>query len=583
MLLFHLPLIAQNLVPNGDFEVYKKCPKQQGKIKTAVGWYSTNPNKADYYNQCGKSDQFGFNNYMGSQNAKSGTGYCGISINGNNSKEFEYIQIKLSESLRFNKRYRVTFWISYADKSQKSTDLIGCIVTEKAVRRTAPYLYKPQVYLNKGNTISNNAEWIQVTGTFISTGSEQYLTIGNFYGSEGGNISYYYIDDVSLIQEDINDTNLIANGDFEDYFYCPTTRNSNTSSIPYWNKLPTEKLNEDHSLEIKKRKEGNEVNIYLEENNTGVAGLSSETYYLGSADYFNDCNRFDEFYTKSKLPKAYSGHGFGGINLTGKGGKFRACEYLQGITIKPLEKGLYCFQMYIRMDKASKTATSSIGVYFSQLPIYKSPENSGKVFDVIPQIATKGIVISNKTSWICITDTFEALGGEQYLTIGDYDSNYPTVMKNVSGKEKISYYYFDKVSLFPLKNDTKCQCAEKVVIEKDSIFVGETYTLENVHFKSGKSELQNNEIGELDSLAIILIKQPNSKITIIGYTDNIGQESDNLTLSNDRAKAVADYLIGKGVEAKRITYKGMGSGNPVANNSTEEGRQLNRRVEFTIE
>jgi outer membrane protein OmpA-like peptidoglycan-associated protein len=72
------------------------------------------------------------------------------------------------------------------------------------------------------------------------------------------------------------------------------------------------------------------------------------------------------------------------------------------------------------------------------------------------------------------------------------------------------------------------------------------------------------------------------KIRINGYTDNIGSDADNLTLSENRAKAVVDYLVSKGVDNKRLTSKGFGETQPVADNSTEEGRALNRRTEFIV-
>lgn len=71
-------------------------------------------------------------------------------------------------------------------------------------------------------------------------------------------------------------------------------------------------------------------------------------------------------------------------------------------------------------------------------------------------------------------------------------------------------------------------------------------------------------------------------IEINGYTDNIGSEGDNLKLSEDRARAVFDYLADKGIHQKRMSFKGWGESNPLADNETEEGRKINRRVEVVI-
>ena len=75
---------------------------------------------------------------------------------------------------------------------------------------------------------------------------------------------------------------------------------------------------------------------------------------------------------------------------------------------------------------------------------------------------------------------------------------------------------------------------------------------------------------------------PSVTIRINGYTDNVGNGADNLKLSEDRAKAVVNYLISQGINAKRLTSQGFGESQPVADNSTEEGRALNRRTEFIV-
>ena len=72
------------------------------------------------------------------------------------------------------------------------------------------------------------------------------------------------------------------------------------------------------------------------------------------------------------------------------------------------------------------------------------------------------------------------------------------------------------------------------------------------------------------------------KVEIEGHTDNVGSESYNYKLSNNRAKAVYDYLINNGVSAKRMTFKGFGANKPITSNNTEEGRAINRRTAFKI-
>jgi outer membrane protein OmpA-like peptidoglycan-associated protein len=87
----------------------------------------------------------------------------------------------------------------------------------------------------------------------------------------------------------------------------------------------------------------------------------------------------------------------------------------------------------------------------------------------------------------------------------------------------------------------------------------------------------------MDEIADILMRYGKTQLTIIGYTDNVGSDQYNQTLSERRAKAVNDYLLNKGVLVQRLVFLGRGAGSPRASNATEEGRRLNRRVEIIIE
>ena len=97
-----------------------------------------------------------------------------------------------------------------------------------------------------------------------------------------------------------------------------------------------------------------------------------------------------------------------------------------------------------------------------------------------------------------------------------------------------------------------------------------------------KSNLLPESADELNRLSTYLEKHPNYQVAITGHTDNFGTDAYNLNFSGNRAKAVADYLVEKGIGSQRITYRGAGSNEPVVDNSTAQGRSLNRRVEFML-
>lgn len=112
--------------------------------------------------------------------------------------------------------------------------------------------------------------------------------------------------------------------------------------------------------------------------------------------------------------------------------------------------------------------------------------------------------------------------------------------------------------------------------------IGANSILRNLFFDTNKAELRPESEVELNKLFIILQQNPTMVIEIGGHTDNIGNEAFNQKLSESRAKSVADYLIGKGIGSKKIKPKGYGVLKPVATNDTEEGRQENRRIDYTI-
>ena len=106
--------------------------------------------------------------------------------------------------------------------------------------------------------------------------------------------------------------------------------------------------------------------------------------------------------------------------------------------------------------------------------------------------------------------------------------------------------------------------------------------LKNVFFDTKKTELKPESITELDNVVRLMNENPKIKIQINGYTDNVGKPADNLKLSTGRAVAVVNYLISKSVKNERLSFKGFGETNPVADNKTEEGRALNRRTELSV-
>ncbi|HEY0272708.1 MAG TPA: OmpA family protein, partial [Chitinophaga sp.] len=121
---------------------------------------------------------------------------------------------------------------------------------------------------------------------------------------------------------------------------------------------------------------------------------------------------------------------------------------------------------------------------------------------------------------------------------------------------------------------------EKVTItEEDNRVVREA--VRNLEFATGKSNILPHSYETLNRVADLLIKRGFS-LKLAGHTDDVGSAAKNMVLSKDRAEAVKAYLVGRGANPSRIEAVGYGETQPIASNKTPQGRQANRRVEFTI-
>ena len=109
-----------------------------------------------------------------------------------------------------------------------------------------------------------------------------------------------------------------------------------------------------------------------------------------------------------------------------------------------------------------------------------------------------------------------------------------------------------------------------------------TFVLDDCNFETGKATLQPESYAVLDELVAYLVRKDDEKIELGGHTDNVGSAASNLKLSLDRANTVRAYLLTKGIDPDRVTAKGYGMTQPIADNKSEEGRALNRRTEVKI-
>lgn len=361
-------------------------------------------------------------------------------------------------------------------------------------------------------------------------------------------------------------TNLVYNGSFEDYRTCPRRVDA--------------------------------VGIL-----TLVEGWYQPT--RGSADYFNVCGSRECGVPQNKLGSQmpYDGDGYCGIYCS----KNDYREYLQTRLRRRLHKGdSIRLTYYVSLSEQSTGAVATLGGLFTERSVYDTVRSlfldkevvklSDEVSQTIAHVYSPQVVNSvnvplvDTHGWQRISGTFVAEGGEQYVTLGNFElaerSGY-TDPDSLTQLLPGAYYYIDDVTVECLN----CTPPEADDLNVDSTYltpgqpafsVGSTFVLKDIYFEFDKSTILQQSYFELMKLITLLDTYPKMRIEISGHTDGKGSDSYNLRLSENRAKAVTDYLISKGVNEKRLRYKGYGKSMPIDTNDTEEGRANNRRVEFKV-
>lgn len=198
-----LKITAQinNLVPNPSFEDYNiEYPPPYvwwcDSVAVCLNWTSPSLGNPDYYNKISCEMHSVPGNEFGYQYAFDGTGYylfCTYWVYDTVPEAYlfrEYIQVKLKETLKQNKEYCVSFYVSLADSAFYATDKIGAYFSDTAISRNDQrnFAFIPQICSPDGYIINDKTNWIQINGHFTAIGDEKYITIGNFYDGYSTNV-----------------------------------------------------------------------------------------------------------------------------------------------------------------------------------------------------------------------------------------------------------------------------------------------------------------------------------------------------------------------------------------------------------
>ncbi len=302
--------------------------------------------------------------------------------------------------------------------------------------------------------------------------------------------------------------------------------------------------------------------------NTSGDEMSPFIHFDGRTLYFSSDGRegmggFDIFVTRLKSDSTWSepenlGYPINtyndemGLVIESQGKR----AYFSTIRDKSQGKDIYYFDLY---ESARPAPVSYL---------------KGKVFDKLTgkMIKAEYELINLTTGKIVINNSTDETGN--FLVCLPSGYNYGI---NIS---KPGYLFYSGSFLFEGIHPVAEPFVKKINLSP--IEVGATMVLANVFYEVDSWELKKESITELNNLISLLNQNKDIVLEIGGYTDSTGTDEHNLILSSKRALSVVNYLVSKGIAAKRLTYKGYGNSSPVGSNVTEEGRKLNRRTEARV-
>ncbi len=312
----------------------------------------------------------------------------------------------------------------------------------------------------------------------------------------------------------------------------------------------------------------------------------------GSTDYFNACSQAmgtPENFNGAQLPRF--GEGYAGIYLFAPD-DYR--EYLQASLITGLVKGeQYHVSFFVSLAERSDFAISDFGLCFTDKPVnapikkaltkmqlYRNKDHQFTFLEV-----KNGKYLKDSREWYRVEGEFTAKGSERFLILGNFKNNRQTRKHHLKKRAKQgAYYYVDMVEVRPASSIPDPALAKAV----GQSGRGEIYRLDKTHvfkdvlFVFDEYLLSDIARAELDRVYDFLKADPELHIEINGHTDDVGSPRYNQRLSKKRCQAVVKYLSHLGLENNRIRWEAHGSSLPVAENTSEEGRAKNRRVEFVF-
>ncbi len=353
-----------------------------------------------------------------------------------------------------------------------------------------------------------------------------------------------------------------------------------------WESQPVISANSKMLFIVRKSKDGyggSDIYIsHLQEN-----GSFSEPQNIGAnINTFGDEQR--PYFHPDGKTLYFSSNGHPGF---GKGDIYKSILQDDNTWSKPINLGYPInspemeFGLYVSADgetgyfSSEKTGGfGSMDIYSFAMPVSAQPEKviriKGKIIDEVNGKPIKADIkiVNLNTNSLYKTLSSDAINGSYLITL-------PANQEYMYQANAEGYLpYSENFSLKNIATDKVFELEAKM----KKIAMGNEFILKNIFFDEGEYKLMPSSQQELNSLVSFLNAYPNVHIEIGGHTDDVGSEADNQILSENRAKAVLNYLVEHGIGNSRLSFKGYGESKPLVPNTTESNKAINRRTAFKI-
>ncbi len=607
--------MSQNLVRNYNFENAFTCPQNftMRPVRELVPHWS-NPNRGtpDHFHACSDSLAGIPENFAGFMYPFDGRAYAGIILRevfDSTHKSVpgisrEYLQTKLTEPLMRNRLYCVSMYYANASNSVYAVDALGIAITrdEISTRDAGNIVQMPQVINRPGRIMNNKTYWKELCGVYRARGNERYITIGNFLNNEFTRFernmddmvdstfiyAYYYIDAVRVFE-------------IENHFECGCAEEDSFGiDMMADNYDPETGYN---SRNFTRRLEKEMADLANQASDTDGTGDGNGDGLLSdgsSANGSGDGNGDGLLSDGSSANGSGDGNGDGllsdGSSADGTGDGNGDGLLSDGSSANGTGDG----NGDGLLSDGSSTDGTGDGNGEGLLSDGSSADGTGDGNGeglLSDGSSANGIGDGNGEGLLSDGSSTDGTGdgnGDGLLSdgssaVGTGDGNGDGLLSDGSSTDSIQGLFgedfFDGSEQFPGTGFYNPYAHLSSEISEDAfnnIKIGDSFRLNRIFFEFNSAELLTPSFLELDRLSEILISRESLLIEIHGHTDDIGSNSYNRRLSNRRAEAVYDYLYEKGVSKQRMKYRGFGSSVPVADNDTDHGRSLNRRVEIII-